>query len=478
MCSQSRMRNHAMRTRARQLSAGKGTKRGFESLCGSDSDEESAWLSSDSDHDASALLVLPIKARLMGKDLHESSGSLEAGQQAVSHQMTPSASALSGKTRRAYWKTDLSDPAGRVVSGSRKEVEATEALLQLSMSSSVELAGGGARGQGEEEPQPSTSTRSRRRAHRAREQGEEEPQPSTSTRSRRRAHRLRKPLSVAERAEAEVPAAPALGNLAYWKIALSDPAGGFVSDSRKEVEAAEALQQLSMGSSVGRAGGGAREQGEEEPQPSTSTRSRRRAHRLQKPLSMAKRAEAEVPAAPALGNLAYWKIDLSDPAGGFVSDSRKEVEAAEALQQLSMGSSVGRAGGGAREQGEEEPQPSTSTRSRRRAHRLQKPLSVAERAEAEVPAAPALGNLPISSHLFVRLPVVDKTKLLRRFSPTTAVCEGWRTAKPTVLLSRAHDYLAQPSLTPEEMEKLTYDAERLCKYLAHNKPRRWGPRAR
>ncbi|CDJ33828.1 uncharacterized protein EMH_0085710 [Eimeria mitis] len=247
------------------LSAGEGRKRGFESLCESDSDEASAWLDSDSDHDASASTVPPAKQPRSGQELHESSSLPVTQQQSISPQMAPSASALPGT------------------------------------------------------------------------------------------HSLR--------------ASP---------VALSDPTHWGASHSQKEVDAADALLELS-----------------------TST------------------------------------------------------------------SSVEAAGGGAREQGGEEPQPSTSAESTQSARRLRKRLPAAERAAAEVSAAIALGNLPTSSHPFVRLPVVDQSKLLRSFSTTTAVCEGWLTVKPTLLLSRAREHLAKPSLTPEEMEKLTYDAERLCKYIVH-----------
>ncbi|CDJ34566.1 uncharacterized protein EMH_0091080 [Eimeria mitis] len=142
------MWNHALHTRARRLSAGEGRKRGFESLCESDSDEVSAWLDSDSDHDASASTVPPAKQPRTGQEPHESSSLPVAQQQAISPQMASSASALPGTHPLRGWTIDFSDRAHWVVSDNFKEIQAAEALLQLSTStSSVEAAGGGAREQ-------------------------------------------------------------------------------------------------------------------------------------------------------------------------------------------------------------------------------------------------------------------------------------------------------------------------------------------
>ncbi|CDJ59445.1 hypothetical protein, conserved [Eimeria maxima] len=162
------------------------------------------------------------------------------------------------------------------------------------------------------------------------------------------------------------------------------------------------------------------------------------------------------------------------PPGWMTGQRSRELHAAEALLQLSMSRpSLEPKSVESERQAEDRAQPSTSTQSQETLQ-MQSPVALTAKHKRWVSpfgrfiAPPRAGDPSISSHLFCHLPEVDSSKRLRPLNPVAALCEGFSRRKLALLLERARDFLARPTLTPAELEGITHVSEQLCSCIAHD----------
>ncbi|CDJ51254.1 hypothetical protein, conserved [Eimeria brunetti] len=129
LCNRILVGNHALNARARLLSAGDEDKREHGNVCGDDSLQEAAWLESAAESDAPLLSGPPEKRMRVEQQPEEGNGTPEEPQQVVSPQLPPVTSVSTAAPLPAAVQRPRRWTAGRT-SG---EIDAVEALLQLSM---------------------------------------------------------------------------------------------------------------------------------------------------------------------------------------------------------------------------------------------------------------------------------------------------------------------------------------------------------
>ncbi|CDJ43127.1 hypothetical protein, conserved [Eimeria tenella] len=143
--------------------------------------------------------------------------------------------------------------------------------------------------------------------------------------------------------------------------------------------------------------------------------------------------------------------------------SERELQAVAALHQLGeLTGSEGATGGKHDEQVEDEGQPSTSAVAGNGEKHWLPHAHLACKANLDVDTF-TTAHTDLRFHPFCRLPLVDSNGITREFMPEIAVGSS-ATDKPLPLLSKACELLAKAFLSPEELDAVSYIAERL---IAH-----------
>ncbi|CDJ43126.1 hypothetical protein ETH_00025955 [Eimeria tenella] len=143
--------------------------------------------------------------------------------------------------------------------------------------------------------------------------------------------------------------------------------------------------------------------------------------------------------------------------------SERELQAVAALHQLGeLTGSEGATGGKHDEKVEDEGQPSTSAVAGNGEKHWLPHAHLACKANLDVDTF-TTAHTDLRFHPFCRLPLVDSNGITREFMPEIAVGSS-PTDRPLPLLSKACELLAKAFLSPEELDAVSYIAERL---IAH-----------
>ncbi|CDI82226.1 hypothetical protein, conserved [Eimeria praecox] len=137
LCSRNQMRNHLFASRTRQLSDKGSPKRRLENVCGSASDEASAWLESDDDSDSDADEPLQKKPHLMAEAMRDSQdnrkgeGLSDAGEGAGATAEQPALELSHGSPTELLSSLSGSPLSSGGGQWTESEIEVTAALFQL-----------------------------------------------------------------------------------------------------------------------------------------------------------------------------------------------------------------------------------------------------------------------------------------------------------------------------------------------------------